>query len=95
MARFDASGFNDDLAKDDKAAHDKVMATYTGALEELSGLSEAQLQQFSASTEDLSELMSELNTAIEKNHSQAQLISNIKLLGGGALRLAKQVKGLI
>jgi hypothetical protein len=95
MARFNPSGFAENLDKDDKAAHEKVKGMYANALERLSGMNEEELQQFSASSEDLSAVMAEINAAIAQNHSQAQLIANIKTLGSGAMRLAKQVKGLV
>jgi hypothetical protein len=74
-----------------KQAHEMTVEQLSTELDKLQNLSQAQIAEFGGSTEDMSDIIAEVQKATENNLSQAQLIGNIKSLGASATNLAKKV----
>jgi len=72
-------------------AHEMTVEQLSVELDKLQGLSQAQITEYAGNTEDMSDIIAEVQKATQNNLSQAQLIGNIKSLGASATNLAKKV----
>lgn len=68
---------------------------YKRELNALRGLSSEQIEHFGGTTEQMEEIIKEVETATDKNLKQAALIDNIKALGSSTYELAQKVSALI
>ena len=95
MSDFDPNAFKSRLDTFIQEADEDVSNKYQSDLDSFSGLSEAQIHQFGGTTQQMKEIIAEVDKAKSQNISQAQLIDNIKALGKSTYELAQKVTSLV
>ena len=89
----DLAAFKNDLEKDLKAGREAFEGKYGTEIDELMGLSRAEIDAITPDATDLQvydQLMAAVKQASRHNLSQAQLSENIKALGDIAVAIAKK-----
>ncbi|GAB5380856.1 MAG: hypothetical protein Alis3KO_27120 [Aliiglaciecola sp.] len=74
---------------------DELMSKYAEEIEDLEGFDEALLEEFGGTTEQLDDILAELEKAKEQNMAQAQLRQNLMDLGESTYQLARKVSDLL
>lgn len=98
MPTFDLAAFKADVDATLARSREAFDATYAKQLNELSGLSRAEIDAISPGITDLQkydELIAVVKTASRHNASQAELKNQIVALGDIAVKIAKRVPSLV
>jgi hypothetical protein len=96
-ATFDLEAFEADIKETLRRSREAFKGRYAQQLDELAGLSRAQIDAMMPGVEDLQkydELIAVMKEASRVNLAQAQLRGQIEKLGGIAVSIAKRVPSL-
>ena len=95
MNQFNPDAFADMMDEYIEIADANIKAEYKRELNSLRGLTPAQIQQFGGTTEQMDDIIREIEKARVDNLTQAQLLDNLKQLGESTFQLAKHVSALV
>ncbi|BDX04861.1 hypothetical protein [Planctobacterium marinum] len=74
---------------------DELISKLGEEIEYLQGFDESLLTEYSGTTEQLNDILTELETAMNQNLTQAQLKQNLINLGDSTYQLARKITDLI
>lgn len=92
---FDPEKMRRKLATHIEIVDDRITDKYRQELHDLEGFDEALLAEFGGTSEQLDEIIAELEKARLMNLSQAQLLDNLRALGSSTYNLARKVSDLV